>query len=115
MDDDRRFDDNEWTPEELAQLRALDSGRTPSAELKARTVSSLRARHLIGAHWSSERRSVFMLAAAAVVFVAGTVVGYAVGARRATAPAAVATPAAAVARVDSSGVTQRQQRQVIWF
>jgi len=116
MDYDRRFDDNEWTPAELAQLRALDSERTPSAGLKARTVTSLRTRHLIGAHWSPGLRSVFALAAAAVVFVAGTVVGYAAGSRRATVPAAVAPPAAAVARVDSSGPAQRPQtRQVIWF
>ena len=116
MDYDRQFDDNEWTPEELAQIRALDAERAPSVGLKARTVGSLRARHLIGAHWSPGLRSVFALAAAAVVFVAGTVVGYAAGARRATLQPAVAPPAAAVARVDSSGAAQRPQtRQVIWF
>jgi hypothetical protein len=115
MDYDQQFD-NEWTPEELAQLRALDSERTPTAALKGRTVSSLRARNLIGARRSAGFRSAFALAAASVVFAAGTVVGYAAGARRATSPAAVAPPAAALAKVDSSSAAQRQQtRQVIWF
>ena len=107
--------DNEWTPEELAQLRALGSERAPTAALKARTVRSLRARHMIGARWSPSLRSVLALAAASFVFVAGTVVGYAAGARRATVPAVV-VPSAALAKADSSGAAQRQQtRQVIWF
>lgn len=115
MDYDQQFD-NEWTPEELAQLRALDSERAPTAALKARTVSSLKARNLMGARWSPGLRSVLALAAASVVFVAGTVVGYAAGARRATVPTAVAPPAAALAKADSSGAAQRQTtRQVIWF
>ena len=115
MDYNGRFDDNEWTPDELAQMRALDSERAPSMGLKTRTVSSLRARHLIGGHWSPGLRSVFALAAASVVFVAGTVVGYAAGSRRATLPA-VLVPPTAVARVDSSASAQRQPtRQVIWF
>ena len=114
MDYDQQFD-NEWTPEELAQLRALDSERAPAAALKARTVSSLRARNLIGARWSPGLRSVLALAAASVVFGAGTAVGYAAGARRATLRAAAAPPAA-LAKVDSSSAAQRQQtRQVIWF
>jgi len=107
--------DNEWTPEELAQLRTLDSERAPTAALKARTVRLLRARHLIGARWSPGLRSVLALAAASVVFVAGTAVGYAAGARRATLRAAVPPPAA-LAKADSSSAAQRQQtRQVIWF
>ena len=90
MDYDKQFD-NEWTPEELAQFRALDLERAPGV------------------------RTVFALAAASVVFAAGTVVGYAAGARRATVPA-VAPTAAALAKVDSSSAAQRQQtRQVIWF
>ena len=114
MDYDQQFD-NEWTPEELAQLRALDSERAPTAALKARTVGSLGARNLIGARWSPGLRSVIALAAASVVFVAGTLVGYAAGARRATLRAAVPPPAA-LAKVDSSSAAQRQQtRQVIWF
>jgi hypothetical protein len=115
MDYDHKFD-NEWTPEELAQFRALDLERAPSAALKARTVSSLRARNLIGARWSPSLRSVLALAAASVVFAAGTAVGYAAGARRATVPAAVVPSAAALAKVDSSSAGQRPQtRQVIWF
>ena len=107
--------DNEWTPEEIAQLRALDSERTPTAVLKARTMRSLRARHLIAARWSPGLRSVLALAAASLVFVAGTAVGYAAGARRATLRAAVPPPAA-LAKADSSSAAQRQQtRQVIWF
>jgi hypothetical protein len=112
---DKRFDDNEWTPEELAQLRALDSETAPSPALKAQTVRALRARHLIGAKWSPALRSVVVLAAASVVFAVGTVVGYAAGSRRATVTPVVAPPTA-VARVDSSAATPRQQtRQVIWF
>jgi hypothetical protein len=117
MDYDRQFDDNEWTPEELAQLRALEPERAPNLALKARTVSSLQARNLIGARWSPGLRSVLVLAAASVVFVAGTIVGYAAGARRATLPATAApAAAAALAKADSSGAAQRQQtRQIIWF
>ena len=114
MDYDQQFD-NEWTPEELAQFRALDLERAPAPALKARTVSSLRARNLIGTRWSPGLRSVLALAAASVVFAGGTVVGYAVGARRATVPAAVTPPPPALARVDSSNAARQQTRQVIWF
>jgi len=114
MDYDQRFDDNEWTAEEIAQLRALSLEREPSATLKARTVSSLRARNLIGRRWSPAVRSVIGLAAASLVFAAGTAVGYVAGSRRAVSPEAL-TPTA-VARVDSTGASQRPQtRQVIWF
>ena len=115
MEHDKRFDDNEWTAEELAQLRALDSGQAPSSALKARTVRSLRARHLIGAKWSPALRFAFALAAASVVFAVGTVVGYAAGLRRATAPTEAAVPPTTVARVDSAATPRQQTRQVIWF
>jgi hypothetical protein len=115
MDYDQQFDDNEWTPEEIAQFRALHVERAPSATLKARTVGALRRDHLIGARWSPGARSVLALAAASVVFAAGTMVGYAAGSRRATSQEAPAPPTSAVARVDSTGVAPRQTRQVIWF
>ena len=114
MDYDNRFDDNEWTPQELAQLRALSAEREGSATLKARTVHSLRARNLIGVRWSPAVRSALGLAAASLVFAAGTIVGSLAGSRRTTAPEAVASTT--VVRVDSSGAPQRAQtRQVIWF
>ena len=106
--------DNEWTPEELAQLRTLDSERAPTAALKARTVRLLRAQHLIGARWSPGLRSVLALAAASVLFVAGTAVGYVAGTRRATLRAVVPPPAA-LAKADSSATQRQQTRQVIWF
>jgi hypothetical protein len=116
MDYDSQFDDNEWTPHELAQLRALSAERESSATLKARTVRSLRSRNLIGVRWSPVMRSLFGLAAASLVFAAGAAVGYVAGSRRTTTTEAGASRTAAVARVDSSGEAQRpQMRQVIWF
>jgi hypothetical protein len=115
MDDDRQFDDNEWTPEEIAQFRALHSERAPTATLKARTVSALRHEHLIGSRPRPIARTVGALAAASVVFAGGAVVGYAAGSRRATSQESPVPPTSAVARVDSTGVVQRQTRQVIWF
>jgi hypothetical protein len=115
MDYDEQFDDNEWTPEEIAQFRALHVERAPTATLKARTVGALRREHLIGARWSPGARTVIALAAASVVFAAGTVVGYAAGSRGATSQEPPAPAASAVARVDSTGIAQHQTRQVIWF
>ena len=118
MSYDERFDDNEWTAEELAQLRALDPEREPSATLKARTVSSLRVSNLIGHRGSPALRSALGFAAASLVFAAGTAVGYVAGSRRATSPDAVAStaPVAAISRIDTTGASQRSQpRQVIWF
>ena len=115
MNDDRQFDDNEWTPQEIAQFRALHAERAPTATLKARTVGSLRREHLIGSRPRSIARTAVALPAASLVFAGGTVVGYAAGSRRATSQEAPTPPTSAVARVDSTGIAPRQTRQVIWF
>lgn len=113
--EDRQFDENEWTPDELAQLRALDSERAPGIALKARTTRALRNEHLVGRRWQASPRMLLALAAASVVFAAGAVVGYAAGSQRAASRETSTTPTTAVARADSAVVAQRPVRQVIWF
>ena len=109
------FDENEWTPDELAQLRALDTERMPGASLKARTTRALRSEHLVGWRWHASPRMLLVLAAASVVFVAGAIAGYAAGSRRAVARGASSPPPTAIARADSAVVAPRPTRQVIWF
>jgi hypothetical protein len=114
--DNQSFDENEWTADERAQLHALDAERSSSATLKARTIRALRDEHLLGAAARGRSRLLLVLAAASVMFAAGTAVGYTAGSRRALArdtsqPAA----SAAVARADTTARTQRATRQVVWF
>jgi hypothetical protein len=112
--DDRSFDENEWTPEEQAHVEALSTHRVPPAELKPRTVRALRDRGYIGPRVVSPWIVVAGLVAATIIFVVGTMVGYAAASRRVTpsTPVTVAT-ARAVAQIDSTEKTPA--RHVVWY
>lgn len=115
--DDRSFDENEWTPEERARLGALSAERVPPPELERRTVSALRQQGLVGGRWRvSTRFVVGALLAASAVFVAGALVGYAAANRRAapSAPPAVASNRA-VAQIESTVVPAAPAKHVVWY
>lgn len=113
-DDDRRFDDNEWTPEERARVAALSVTRVPPAGLKQRTMRALRDGGHIGRRGVSPWVVVGGLLAATIVFAAGALVGYAAANRR-PAPSGPATVTAtrAVAQIDSTKA--EPMRHVVWY
>src|SRR5262249_18342363 len=74
--DDRSFDENEWTPEERARIAALSTHRVPPADLKERTTRALRDQGHIGRPRVSTWIIVGGLIAATLVFGAGALVGY---------------------------------------
>jgi anti-sigma factor RsiW len=114
--DDRSFDENEWTPEERAHIAALSAHRVPPAELKQRTLHALRAQGYIDRRRVPAWIVVGGLIAATLVFGAGALVGYAAASRR-SAPS-VPTPVAAtqsVAQLDSAAKATPATRHVVWY
>lgn len=114
LNDDRSFDENEWTSEERARLASLSTHRVPPAELKQRTIRALRDQGLVGRRRISTLVVVGGLIAATIVFGAGAFVGYAAASRRA-APGASPTVTAtrAVAQIDS--IDNAPARHVVWY
>lgn len=117
-DDNRSFDENEWTSDELAELEGLGAERVPPVSLKAHTIEALRGRGLVRSRRSITPRMIVALAAAAtIVFVTGAFVGYETAVRRAVPHIAepVATTSEVVARADTVATPSRATRQVVWF
>jgi hypothetical protein len=109
--------ENEWTAEERAQLDTLSADRIPPAALKARTIASLERDGWLRPRRSLPLRATLgLLAAAAVVFAAGAVVGYSLADRR-SAPRTTEDRVLPreVARADSAATTTTVARHVVWF
>jgi hypothetical protein len=115
--DNRPFDENEWTAEERARFATLAAHRLPPPELKRRTLRALRERGYLGRHGPSTGLIVGGLVAAAAVFAAGAAVGYAAANREPvtvrTVPASFAANRAA-AHPDSANTTPAT-RHVVWY
>jgi hypothetical protein len=118
QNEDRPFDENEWSAEERARFASLSAHRVPPAELKQRTLRALRERGQLGRSRPSTGLVVGGLVAAAAVFAAGAMVGYtAAGRRPAATPAAPVSFSAnrAVAQVDSTANAAPATRHVVWY
>jgi len=114
--DDRSFDESEWTPEERARLADLSTHRVPPGELKERTMRALRDQGHIGRRRIPAWIIVGGLIAATLVFGAGALVGYAAATRRSVP--SVASPVAAtraVAQIDSTANATPAARHVVWY
>ena len=77
-------DQNGLTPEFRRALDALPREKEPSAELEDRTAAALRQRGLIASRWSAPRRRPAWqpwlgVAAALLIFAAGTALGHRLG------------------------------------
>ena len=117
--------DDDWTPEERELLASLPRERTPPSELRVRTFNAVLGRpHRVGgrmtAHAMASARPYALAiaaAAAAVIFLAGTLVGFAMarrstplgGASRSTNHEAVATTPV------KQDTTVNQLRLVVWY
>jgi hypothetical protein len=119
-DDEREFDEREWTEDERAQLEMVGAHRSPRRELRERTVSALQSRRLVARRPPlSPRVWAALAAAAAIVFAIGTLVGYQAALRRVNASRIEATsvtpppPQTREARLDSNN--QPAPRKVVWF
>lgn len=112
------FNDNDWTPAERAMFDALRAERTPSPELKQRTIAALERRGLLRRTRSvSPTTIVAVLLAASVVFIAGAIAGYTTAEHRARIQAEEHQPSVRdVARIDSVPATSTTSaRHVVWF
>ena len=116
MDTHDQFIEDDWTPEERALLASLPRERIPSSQLKTRTTDLIRRGGSFERPRVAFRRSVALIAAACLIFIAGTLVGYAV-ARRATLPSDEARNGTrqAVAKTESETPTNPPTRNVIWY
>ena len=117
MRDDIDDTDDDWTSDERQLLAALSRERIPPPELKARTLQAMRQQYGANARSRrSARRTIVLAAAAAVVFTAGTLVGYLAG-RHSALPAnnTQVVKSAAVARAQTASPTLLQVKYVIWY
>lgn len=115
--EDRPFDENEWTAEERGQFARLSTHRVPPAELKRRTLRALRERGHFGRHGPSTGLVVGGLVAAAAVFAAGAAVGFAAANHQSTTVRTVPVSFAAnraTAAIDSTSNTPAT-RHVVWY
>ena len=116
--EDRPFDENEWTAEECARFAALSAHRIPPAELKRRTVRVLRERGYFGRRTPSTGLVVGGLVAAAAVFAAGAAVGYSAAERKPVPATTIPVSFAAnrgAAPIDSIPQPAPATRHVIWY
>lgn len=108
---------DDWTPEERRLLAALPRERIPPHDLKARTVHAVRRFNAATAHSSRSPRQMMALAAAAtVIFIAGTLVGY-LAASRSTRPPSESpvVKREAVANAEHEPLNISQLRYVVWY
>lgn len=113
---DEFLEGDEWSADENAQLGSLARERIPSHELKGKTIAALHGHGFLAAPVSaSPRRTMALLAAASVIFIAGALVGY-LAARRAPAPAVEPRMAnrEQVAQAESVNNT-KPVRHVVWY
>ena len=113
---DEFLEGDEWSADETEQLRSLARERIPSHQLKARTIAALHNHGFLAVPVSaSPRRTIALVAAASVIFIAGALVGY-LAARR--APASDVPPRVAnreqVAQAESVN-NNRPVRHVVWY
>jgi len=81
---------DEWDDDLRARLESLPMERVPSSGMKQRTMNAARAAgHVRTGSRSRVSRTVMLLAAASLIFAAGTLLGYALATRatRASQPA----------------------------
>jgi hypothetical protein len=100
-----------------ASVRSLPAERAPSREMKRRTLEAARAAGYVRAtQRPTVARSVALIAAAALVFLAGTLVGYALPRR--AAPAAGTADSAnheAVALAPGFTINSEPKRHIVWY
>jgi hypothetical protein len=113
---DEFLEGEDWSVEERAQLAALSRERIPHYEVKSKTVVALHSHGFLAVPVkTSPRRTIALVAAASVIFIAGALVGY-FAARRAPAPDTQPRVAnrEQVARAESANNTQ-PVRHVVWY
>jgi hypothetical protein len=113
---DEFLEREDWSAEERAQLAALRRERIPTHELKSKTIVGLHGHGFLAAPARpSPRRTIALLAAASVIFIAGALVGY-LAARRAPAPDVQPRVAnrEQVAKAESANNNQ-PVRHVVWY
>ena len=108
---------DDWTPDERRLFAALPLERIPPHELKARTVQAVRGLNPVAAHSRrSPFRTIAIAGAAAVIFVAGTLVGYLAATRPAQPPRDSHAPKReAVAGAERESPSIQQVRYVVWY
>jgi hypothetical protein len=116
MNDNEEFlEESHWSRDETILMSTLARERIPSHELKGRTIAALHQNGFLASPSGSPRRTIALLAAASVIFIAGALVGY-FAARR--APAAEVPSRMAnreqVAQAESATNTQ-PVRHVVWY
>jgi hypothetical protein len=114
---DSEFTGDDWTPDEQALLASLPHERIPPSELKARTTDALRRRGLLHRQPAARRtRALTFIAAAAAIFVAGTLVGYVAANRSVKASDGTRTATRQdVAEVTSPTSNNPPTRHVVWY
>jgi hypothetical protein len=107
---------DEWTAAERAQLDALATERAPSPDLKGRTIAAARAAgYLRPKSPVTATRTIKLLAAASLIFAAGTVVGYALARRAVSRASRASANREAVAAVSSFVIDTDPGRHVVWY
>jgi hypothetical protein len=115
MDDDSMNDD--WSAEVQGQLRSLPAERAPSREMKERTLEAARAAGYLRTRSKAPvSRTLALLAAASLIFVAGTLLGYTIATRGAPRPSTTGSSDHDGASV-AQGLTinTEPKRHIIWY
>jgi hypothetical protein len=116
MNDHKDSLNEEWSAEDQARLAAMQTGRTPSPDLKRRTMTAARAAGFLRPKPRVRGVTLALVAAASLVFAAGALLGYELG-RRATTPANAGSAAnhEAVAAARAINIESDPKRQIIWY
>lgn len=114
---DESLNDGEWTIEERSRLATLPVERMPSYDMRQRTLEAAQAAgYVVPRSRAKLARTIALLAAASLIFVTGTMVGYAL-ARRASlaADASRTTKDVTVSNVRGFTITVEPRRDVVWY
>ena len=105
-----------WTPDEAERLAALPLERIPPHDLKRRTIEAARSAGHLRSRPTYIRRSVALLVAASAIFVAGTLLGYALARRATPQPkTTAATRSDGLAFTQSFKINSDSGRHVVWY
>lgn len=107
---------DDWTAEDQARLASLPRERIPPHDLKRRTIEAARAAGHLRSKRGRPGLTIALLAAASLIFAAGTLLGYALAQRSAQPPKTTAsTRTDGLAAAQGFRINTDPGRHVVWY
>ena len=107
---------SEWTEDDAARLAALPRERIQPHDLKRRTLAAARSAGYLRSRPKRVGLTIALAAAASAIFVAGTLLGYALARRAAPQPKTTAsTHSDGLASTQGFRINTDTGRHVVWY